>query len=127
MHIFTCLIFRNIIRATPFTYLDPLLSKQMSQNLNYVLIIISYNFRENNIGFCIFYLFLFFNWLFYLFISQMLSCFPVSPMQNLYPLPFPHASKRVLPHPLTHSYLTALAFINAEASGLHRTKGIPYH
>ena len=57
----------------------------------------------------------------------MLSPFPVSPMQNLYPLPFPHASKRVLPHPLTHSYLTALAFINAEASGLHRTKGIPYH
>lgn len=40
----------------------------------------------------------------------MLSPFLVSPLQASHPIPFPFASKRVLPDLPTHSYLTALAF-----------------
>ena len=56
----------------------------------------------------------------------MLTPFPVSPLQTLYPiLPYP-ASMRVLPHPLpTHSRITALAFLYTGASSLHKTKGFP--
>jgi hypothetical protein len=43
---------------------------------------------------------LFFNWIFSLFVSQMLSPFPVSPLETPYSIPLtPTASMRVLPHP----------------------------
>jgi hypothetical protein len=49
--------------------------------------------------------FLFKKCIFYLFIFQMSPPFPVSPLKT--PLPSsPPVSMRVLPHPLTHSYLT---------------------
>lgn len=57
----------------------------------------------------------------------MLSTFPVSPPQTPSPLPSPHASMRVLPHPPTHSHLRALAFPYAGSSSLHRTKGLFSH
>lgn len=41
----------------------------------------------------------------------MLSSFPVSPLQIPYPIPSYPTSMRVLPHPLIHSRLTALAFL----------------
>ena len=51
----------------------------------------------------------FFNWTLYLFAFQMLSPFHVFHLQPLYPIsPYPD-SMRVLPHPPTHSCLTALA------------------
>jgi hypothetical protein len=64
-------------------------------------------------------------WIFYLFTFQMLSPFSVTTLQNTYPItPYP-ASMWVLPHPLTHSCLTALAFLYTDASSLQRTKGLP--
>ena len=68
---------------------------------------------------------LFKNWIFSLFTFQMLTPFPVSPLQTPYPIPPYPASMRVLPHPPTHSCLTSLAFLYTEASNLHRTKGLP--
>jgi hypothetical protein len=41
--------------------------------------------------------------------------------------PLPFASMRVLLHPLIHTCLSALEFPYAEASSLHRTKGLPSH
>ena len=55
----------------------------------------------------------------------MLSLFLVSSPQTL--IPSPSASMRVLPYPLTHSHLTALAFPYTGALSLHRTKGLPSH
>ena len=49
-------------------------------------------------------LFILLNWIFYLFTFQMLSPFPVSPLQTPYPIPPYPASMRVLPHPSTHSH-----------------------
>ena len=57
----------------------------------------------------------------------MLSPLPVSTPKIPYPFPPPPASMRVLSHPLTHSYLTALAAPYAGTSKLHRTKGLPSH
>jgi hypothetical protein len=50
---------------------------------------------------CLFF-FLHFCWLFYLFTFQMLSPFPVSPLQTPISSSLPHASMRVLPHLPTH-------------------------
>ena len=57
----------------------------------------------------------------------MLSPFLVSPLQTPNSIPPYPASMRVLPHPPTHSCLTALAFLYTGASSLHRTKGLPSH
>jgi len=43
------------------------------------------------------------------------------------PSPLLFASMMVLLHPLSHSYLTALASPNTGASNLYRTKGLPSH
>ena len=67
----------------------------------------------------------FFYWIFYLFTFQMLSPFPVSPLQTLYPIPPYSASMLMLPHPSTHSSLIPIAFLYTEASNIHRTKGFP--
>jgi hypothetical protein len=47
------------------------------------------------------------------------------PSANPDPIPPYPASLRVLPHPLTLSCLTVLAFLFFGASSLHRTKGFP--
>ena len=47
----------------------------------------------------------FFYWVFSLFKFQMLSPFPVSPLETPYPVPIPLACMRVFPYPLTHSHL----------------------
>lgn len=65
----------------------------------------------------------FINWLFYLFTSQMLSPFPVSPLQTLHLIPLHFASKRLLTYPHTHSNLSPLESPYARATNLHRTKG----
>ena len=57
----------------------------------------------------------------------MLCPFMASPLQTSYPILCYPASMRVLPHPPTHSCLTALAFLYTGASNLHRTKGLPSH
>ena len=57
----------------------------------------------------------------------MLFPFLVSFPQTLHPIPLFFASKRVLPHPHTHSCLTLLASPYAGASSLHRTKNLPSH
>jgi len=59
---------------------------------------------------CKFFFLAIFYWVFYLFTFQMLSPFQVSPRQTPYPILPPSASVRVLPHPSTHSCLTALTF-----------------
>lgn len=41
--------------------------------------------------------------------------------------PFPFAPMKVLLQPMTHSHLTALAFLNAEASNLYRIKALLSH
>jgi hypothetical protein len=58
----------------------------------------------------------------FIYISSVIpfSCFPYA---NPYPIPTYPASMRVLPNPLTHSHITALAFLYTGASSLHRTKG----
>jgi hypothetical protein len=61
-----------------------------------------------------------------LFTFQMLSPFPVFLLQNPHPIPLPHASMRVFPHPPTHSPLIASAFPYAGTLNLHRTKGLPF-
>ena len=53
----------------------------------------------------------------------MLSPFPVSPPQALYPLLPPSASMRVLPHLPTHSCLSSLAFPYPHSSSHQKTKG----
>jgi hypothetical protein len=42
-------------------------------------------------------------------------------------IPLPFASKRVLPHPLTHIPLTPLASLFSETSSLYRIKCILSH
>jgi hypothetical protein len=70
---------------------------------------------------------LFFNWIFYLFTFQMLSSFHF-PFWNLYPIPPPPASMRVLPtHSPTAASLPWEAFPYPGASSLHRTKGLSSH
>jgi hypothetical protein len=71
--------------------------------------------------------FLFLNWIFYLFTFQMLYPLLVSFLQTHYPIPPYPTSMGVLPHPHTHSSLTALAFLYTGASTLHRTKGLHSH
>ena len=61
------------------------------------------------------------------FIHLHFKCCPpflVSPPQT--PILTP-AFMKVLLQPITHSCLTALAFLSAGASSLHRTKGLPFH
>jgi hypothetical protein len=48
--------------------------------------------------------------LFYLFTFQMWPLYPVSPPQIPYCLPTSPVSMRLLPHPLSHSHISALAF-----------------
>ena len=57
----------------------------------------------------------------------MLSPFPVSPLETLYPLLPPPASIRVITHPPTHSLLPALAFPYTGALSLLRTNGLNSH
>ena len=57
----------------------------------------------------------------------MVSTFLVSLLQTSYPIPPYPASIRVLPHPPTHSHLTALAFLYTGAWSLHKTKSLPSH
>ena len=44
------------------------------------------------------------------------------PLHNPPSIPLPFASKRVLPHPPTHSHFTPLASPFSGVSSLHRTK-----
>jgi hypothetical protein len=61
-----------------------------------------------------------------LFIFQMLSLFPVSPLDTPYPiLPCPASMMMLLHTP--HSCLPALAFPYPGALTLHRTKGLSFH
>ena len=57
----------------------------------------------------------------------MLFPFLTSPPQCPYPIPPILASKRVHPHPNTHSYLTTLAFPYTGTSSLLRTQGLFSH
>ena len=57
----------------------------------------------------------------------MISPFPVTLHKPLIPCPLPFASMRVLPYPLTDSFLTTLESLYAGASSLHRTKDLPSH
>jgi len=77
--------------------------------------------------FLIYFLNYFIGFLLFIYISNVIPL-PDFPSSNplSYP-PFPHASTRVLPYPLTPSHLIALAFPYAGASSLHRTKGLPSH
>jgi hypothetical protein len=63
--------------------------------------------------------------------SQMITHFPVTPLQSLHSTSslssLPLASMRVLPHPPTLSYSTTSASPYPGASNLHRTKGLPSH
>jgi len=69
----------------------------------------------------------YFKWIFYLFTFPMLSPFPVSPLQTLYPIfPYP-ASMSMRPQPPTHSCFTILALLYIGASSLHKTKGLLSH
>jgi hypothetical protein len=68
-----------------------------------------------------------FYWISSLFTFQMFSPFRVSPLGNsLSHAPFP-ACMRVLPHPLTHSCLPALAFPYIGTLYPLRPKGRSYH
>jgi drug/metabolite transporter (DMT)-like permease len=79
------------------------------------------------IGYFLYLHFLLIGYFIYLFTLQMLSPFPVSPLETLFPIfPLP-ASMRVLPHPPTLSHLPALAFLYTGPSSLHRTKGLSSH
>ena len=69
-----------------------------------------------------------FYWLFYLFTSQMLSSFLVSPLQTPYPIPSPPLLLWgwVPLHPFIHHLftLTTVAFTYTGTSSLRRTKGL---
>ena len=56
-----------------------------------------------------------------IFTIQILSPFPVSPLQTPYTIPYP-VSMRVLPHQPTHSLLIAQPFLYTGASSLLRTQ-----
>ena len=49
------------------------------------------------------------------------------PLHNPPSIPLPFASKRVLPHPPTHSHFTPLASPFSGVLSLHRTKQLPSH
>ena len=55
----------------------------------------------NSLSFLFLVILLIYFWLFYLFTFEMLSPFPVSPLQTPHPISLPFASMRVL-HPPTH-------------------------
>ena len=57
----------------------------------------------------------------------MLSPSLVSPQQTPHPIPLLFASKRVFPHPSTHSYLTRLAVPFAGETSLYMIKCLPSH
>jgi hypothetical protein len=73
------------------------------------------------------FLSLFFYWLFYLFIFQMLSSFLVSLLQTPYPIPLCLAAMRLLPHSPSHSCLTSSISLYNGSSSLYRIKGLPFH
>jgi hypothetical protein len=56
----------------------------------------------------------------FIYISNVIP-FPGFPSATPHPIPPPPASMKVLTHPPTHSYLTALAFPSTGALSLHRT------
>jgi hypothetical protein len=62
---------------------------------------------------------------FYLFTFQMLSPFPVFPLETPYIIPLPLLLR--MPPLLIPSLLTALAFLYTGASSLHRPKGLSSH
>ena len=66
----------------------------------------------------------FFNWIFYLFTFQILSHFPVSPLQSSIPSPL---TLLLWGWPSTYSCLTALIFLCTGASSFHRNKGFLSH
>ena len=69
------------------------------------------------------YFFCFFkNFFLFIYISNV-NPFPGFPSATPYPNLL--SSMRLLPHPPTHSHLTALAFPYTGALSLHRTKGLP--
>jgi hypothetical protein len=68
--------------------------------------------------------FFFFYLIFSLFTFQMLSLFPVSPLEHPYPIHPSPTSMRVLPHSSTHPLL---AFPYTGASRFHRTKDLSSH
>ena len=70
---------------------------------------------------------IFFSWILYFITFQMLSPFPVFPLQTLYPIIPYSASVRIFLHPPKQSHLTALAFLYTGVSSLHRTKDLPSH
>ena len=57
----------------------------------------------------------------------MLSPFLSSHRKTPIPSHLPFASKRVIPHPPTNSFLTPLASPYARASSLLSTKSLPFH
>ena len=73
------------------------------------------------------FLSLFFYWLFYLFIFQMLSSFLVSLLQTPYPIPLCLAAMRLLPHSPSHSCLTSSISLYNGSSSLYRIKGLLSH
>jgi hypothetical protein len=83
-------------------------------------------FLENS-SYSFFFLFSFIGYFLYLHFKCLLLF--KSPLQDpLSPPPHPHpASMRVLPYPLTHSHLTALAFPYTGASNTIRPKGLSSH
>jgi hypothetical protein len=57
----------------------------------------------------------------------MLSPFPVSLLENPYPILCPTSSVTVLPYQPTHFYLIDLAFPYTGASSLHGKKNLSSH
>ena len=77
--------------------------------------------------YCSICMLLIFHWIFSFFISQMLSPFPYSSPDLSYPIPSPHTSMSVLPHPPTYSHLTDLSFSYTGQSSIHGNKGLFPH
>lgn len=78
---------------------------------------------------CIYFIYVYkiLSFFIYLFTFQMLTTFPV-PFHESFPSFFlSFTSKRMLPHPLTHSHLTLPASPFSGVQSLHRTKYIPYY
>jgi hypothetical protein len=69
----------------------------------------------------VWFLFWLFGGIFSLFTFQMLSPFPVYPLETPYIIPTPPASMRVFLYPHIHSCLPALPLPYTESSSLHRT------